>query len=83
VPAGLEEDSARRPARIPPAEDWLRTAAVKDRIAGFLRAARPLGAWLEQNVGRSATGGQGRVSRALSPQMSPPGGTPGRAPRTG
>jgi len=55
VPARLEEDS-RHPARIPSAEDWLRTAAAKDRIAGFLRAARPLGAWLEQNVGRSATG---------------------------
>jgi hypothetical protein len=45
----------RRPARIPLAEDWLRTAAVKDRIAGFLRAARPLSAWLDTNVGPSGT----------------------------
>jgi uncharacterized protein (TIGR02453 family) len=37
-----------------PVEDWLRTGAVKDRIAGFLRATRPLSAWLEENVGPSA-----------------------------
>jgi hypothetical protein len=42
----------RRLARATPVEDWLRTAAVKDRIAGFLRAARPLSVWLDTNVGR-------------------------------
>ena len=36
-----------------PAEPWLETAAVKDRITGFLRATQPLGAWLDTNVGHS------------------------------
>jgi uncharacterized protein (TIGR02453 family) len=36
-----------------PAEPWLETAAAKDRIIGFLRATRPLGTWLEANVGSS------------------------------
>jgi hypothetical protein len=52
-PARLEEDSA---------------AAVNDRTAGFLRAARPLSMWLDTNVGRQPPG-QSRVSRALWPQM--------------
>ncbi|HEV2346850.1 MAG TPA: DUF2461 domain-containing protein [Actinocrinis sp.] len=34
-----------------PVEPWLETAAAKDRIAWFLRAARPLGAWLDTHVG--------------------------------
>jgi uncharacterized protein (TIGR02453 family) len=36
-----------------PVEPWLETAAVKDRITGFLRATQPLGAWLDANVGPS------------------------------
>ena len=51
-PARLEEDSA----------------AVKDRIAGLLRAARPFSVWLDINVGRQPPG-PSLVSRALSPQM--------------
>ena len=34
-----------------PPEPWLETAAAKDQIAGFLRAARPLAEWLDVNVG--------------------------------
>ena len=34
-----------------PVEPWLETAAAKDRIADLLRAARPLCAWLDENVG--------------------------------
>jgi uncharacterized protein (TIGR02453 family) len=36
-----------------PVESWLETAAAKDRVAGFLRAARPLAIWLEDHVGPS------------------------------
>jgi len=36
-----------------PAEPWLETGAVKDRITSFLRATQPLGAWLDTNVGLS------------------------------
>ena len=36
-----------------PAEPWLETGAVKDRITSFLRATQPLGAWLDTNVGPS------------------------------
>ena len=36
-----------------PPEPWLETAEAKDRIAGFLRATRPLGDWLAANVGPS------------------------------
>jgi uncharacterized protein (TIGR02453 family) len=36
-----------------PVEPWLETAAAKERITSFLRATRPLGAWLEANVGAS------------------------------
>ena len=36
-----------------PAEPWLETGAVKDRITSFLRATQPLGAWLDTNVGAS------------------------------
>jgi len=36
-----------------PVEPWLETAAAKEHIAGFLRKTRPLGAWLEANVGES------------------------------
>ena len=38
-----------------PVEPWLETATAKEHISGFLRATRPLGAWLEANVGSSAT----------------------------
>jgi uncharacterized protein (TIGR02453 family) len=34
-----------------PVEPWLETAAAKDRVTAFLRATRPLGAWLDTNVG--------------------------------
>jgi uncharacterized protein (TIGR02453 family) len=34
-----------------PVERWLETAAARDRVAGFLRATRPLSAWLAENVG--------------------------------
>jgi len=37
-----------------PPESWLETAEAKDRIAGFLRAARPLAGWLDTNVGPSS-----------------------------
>jgi uncharacterized protein (TIGR02453 family) len=43
-----------------PVEPWLETAAAKDHITSFLRATRPLGAWLDANVGPSATEGQAR-----------------------
>jgi uncharacterized protein (TIGR02453 family) len=39
-----------------PVESWLETAAARDRVTGFLRATRPLSAWLDTNVGPSATG---------------------------
>jgi uncharacterized protein (DUF2461 family) len=38
-----------------PVESWLETAAARDRVTGFLRATRPLSAWLDTNVGPSAT----------------------------
>lgn len=34
-----------------PVEPWLETPAAKDRVAEFFRAARPLVAWLDENVG--------------------------------
>ncbi len=37
-----------------PVEPWLGTAAAKKHVAGFLAACRPLGAWLDANVGASA-----------------------------
>jgi uncharacterized protein (TIGR02453 family) len=43
-----------------PVEPWLETAEAKDRIAGFLRAARPLRTWLEANVGDSTMDRPGR-----------------------
>jgi uncharacterized protein (TIGR02453 family) len=39
-----------------PVENWLETAAARDRVAGFLRATRPLRAWLETHVGPSTAG---------------------------
>jgi uncharacterized protein (TIGR02453 family) len=36
-----------------PPEPWLETPEAMDRIAGFLRATRPLGDWLTANVGPS------------------------------
>lgn len=36
-----------------PVAAWLGTARAKDRIVGFLEASRPLGDWLETNVGPS------------------------------
>jgi uncharacterized protein (TIGR02453 family) len=36
-----------------PVAPWLETAAAKDHITEFLRATRPLGAWLDANVGDS------------------------------
>jgi uncharacterized protein (TIGR02453 family) len=43
-----------------PVEAWLETAAARDRVTGFLRATRPLSAWLAENVGPSATEGGAR-----------------------
>ena len=40
-----------------PPEPWLETAEAKDRIAGFLRAARPLSEWLDAHVGPSTQAG--------------------------
>jgi uncharacterized protein (TIGR02453 family) len=37
-----------------PVAAWLGTAAAKDRVAEFLRACRPLNAWLADHVGPSA-----------------------------
>jgi uncharacterized protein (TIGR02453 family) len=34
-----------------PVQPWLGTAAAKKRVVDFLRATRPLGAWLDANVG--------------------------------
>jgi hypothetical protein len=36
-----------------PPEPWLETTEAKDRIACFLRAARPLADWLDAHVGSS------------------------------
>ncbi len=36
-----------------PAGAWLGKASAKERIVEFLRAAKPLGAWLDTNVGPS------------------------------
>jgi uncharacterized protein (TIGR02453 family) len=41
-----------------PVEPWLETAAAKDRVAEFFRAARPLVAWLDDNVGPSRMPGR-------------------------
>jgi uncharacterized protein (TIGR02453 family) len=38
-----------------PPGPWLETAEAKDRIAGFLRAGRPLRDWLDAHVGPSTT----------------------------
>jgi uncharacterized protein (TIGR02453 family) len=43
-----------------PPEPWLETAEAKDRIAGFLRAARPLSGWLDAHVGPSTLERQAR-----------------------
>jgi uncharacterized protein (TIGR02453 family) len=43
-----------------PVEPWLETPEAKDRIAGFLRATRPLSTWLEANVGPSTMERAGR-----------------------
>jgi hypothetical protein len=40
-------------------EDWLRTAAIKDRVAGFLRVARLLSVWLDTMWVVSYWGGAG------------------------
>jgi uncharacterized protein (TIGR02453 family) len=39
-----------------PVEGWLETAAARDRVAGFLRATRPMSGWLSTNVGPPASG---------------------------
>jgi uncharacterized protein (TIGR02453 family) len=36
-----------------PAAAWLGTPAAKDRVVGFMRAARPLRDWLDKHVGGS------------------------------
>lgn len=36
-----------------PAAAWLGTPAAKDRVVGFMRAARPLRDWLDKHVGAS------------------------------
>jgi hypothetical protein len=61
--AGNEGLSVRHERLV---EDWLRTAAVKDQIAGLLRAARPLSVLLDTNVGRQPAGAE-PGSRALLP----------------
>ncbi len=43
-----------------PVEPWLETAAARDHIIGFLRAARPLSTWLSANVGPSTGPGRAR-----------------------
>ena len=43
-----------------PVAGWLETAGARDRVTSFLRAARPLSAWLAENVGPSASAGTGR-----------------------
>jgi len=43
-----------------PPEPWLETAAAKERIVSFLRAARPLDSWLSANVGHSSLPGTRR-----------------------
>jgi uncharacterized protein (TIGR02453 family) len=39
-----------------PVQPWLGTAEAKDRIAGFLRTTRPLGAWLHRHAGPEQSG---------------------------
>jgi uncharacterized protein (TIGR02453 family) len=39
-----------------PVEPWLGTAEARRRVAGFLAASRPLGIWLDANVGESTAG---------------------------
>lgn len=41
-----------------PAEAWLGTPAARDRVADFLRGARPLGRWLDTHVGESELAGE-------------------------
>jgi uncharacterized protein (TIGR02453 family) len=36
-----------------PVAAWLGTAAARERVTGFLRATRPLCAWLDKHVGQS------------------------------
>jgi uncharacterized protein (TIGR02453 family) len=43
-----------------PVAAWLDTAAAKKRVVDFLRAARPLGEWLDAHVGASELAAQGR-----------------------
>src|SRR5712691_11314300 len=43
-----------------PPQPWLETPEARDRIAGFLRAARPLGDWLDAQVGPSTMERPGR-----------------------
>ena len=62
-----------RGRRISPVDDWLRTAAVEGRIAGFWLGARPLSVWLDTNVGRPPPWAE-RVSRAFCPRCAPCGG---------
>jgi hypothetical protein len=47
-----ETRRGRRLARATPVEDWLRSAAVKGRIAGFWRAVGPLCVWLKKDLQR-------------------------------
>ncbi|MGH3120300.1 MAG: DUF2461 domain-containing protein [Streptosporangiaceae bacterium] len=37
-----------------PVEPWLETVEARDRVAGFLRATRPLSSWLDTYVGAPA-----------------------------
>jgi len=41
-----------------PIEPWLETTAAKGQVAGFFRAARPLVAWLDENVGPTTVPGR-------------------------
>ena len=36
-----------------PTAAWLGTAKAKDRVVEFLKLSKPLGAWLDANVGAS------------------------------
>lgn len=62
-----ETKRRRRLTRATPVGDWLRTAAVKGRFAGFWRAARPLSVWLDTNVGRQLPGAEPDKPGALAP----------------
>ena len=52
-------------------EGWLETAAARDQVARFLRATRPLSAWLDTNASPSATEGKAWKAGHSRPRCAP------------